>query len=148
MAKREKLSQFEKYQGFKKAVETYKHYLDTSNFIGAYVIAFSMLEDRVNAMYAVRLFLKQSRYPKPQRVYATRFSQRLKYLLSHQDIDQITRNNWMQCANDRNEKLHAAMWNIDEFSKADAENVLRHARLADKARKAQQRKIRGKGGRS
>ncbi len=114
--------------------------LSQGNYIGAYVIAFSIFEDRINAMYATRKHLQRGRYPTPHSVYNTSFKRRLKVLKNAGDIEQTIRNDWKICANDRNEKLHAAMWNINEFKKKDAEAVLKRSREADKLRKQQKSK--------
>ena len=46
-------SQRKKYEHHKKANGTLNYYLEQGNLIGAYVIAYSLLEDRVRAMYVV-----------------------------------------------------------------------------------------------
>ena len=48
-----KESQRKKYEHHKKANGTLNYYLEQGNFIGAYVIAYSLLEDRIRAMYVV-----------------------------------------------------------------------------------------------
>ncbi len=47
-------SQSEKYVAFKTAYETISHYREQGNFIAAYTIAFSLIEDRIRAMAVVR----------------------------------------------------------------------------------------------
>ena len=46
-------SQRKKYEHHKKANGTLNYYLEQGNWIGAYVIAYSLLEDRLRAMYVV-----------------------------------------------------------------------------------------------
>jgi len=48
-----KESQRKKYEHHKKANGTLNYYLEQGNWIGAYVIAYSLLEDRLRAMYVV-----------------------------------------------------------------------------------------------
>jgi hypothetical protein len=48
-----KESQRKKYEFHKKANGTLNYYLEQGNWIGAYVIAYSLLEDRLRAMYVV-----------------------------------------------------------------------------------------------
>ena len=139
MAGRDDLSPLEQYANFKRAVETYQHYLQIGNFIGAYVIAFSMLEDRVNVMYATRYQLQEKRSLSLPQLHMTTFSRKVIYLLKQGYITSVERADWLKCATDRNRKLHSAMWNLDEFTRADAETVLQHVRAADRLRKAQKR---------
>jgi len=46
-------SQRKKYEHHKKANGTLNYYFEQGNWIGAYVIAYSLLEDRLRAMYVV-----------------------------------------------------------------------------------------------
>ena len=48
-----KESQLKKYEFHRKANGTLNYYLEQGNYIGAYVIAYSLLEDRLRAMYVV-----------------------------------------------------------------------------------------------
>ena len=45
------LSQKDKYLSFKKAFGSIKYYIDQKNFLASYVIAFSILEDRLLSAY-------------------------------------------------------------------------------------------------
>lgn len=135
MADRNNLTQYEKYFNFKKAHGTYKMYLEQKNYIGAYVIAFSIFEDRVNAMFFVRKIKDKIFNPKVR----TPLIRKLKYLLNHSDISEENFNIWEPLIHNRNNKLHAAMWNIDEFLQVDCEEVLKMANLANTLRSKQKR---------
>ena len=58
MAKRSELSQKGKYEGFKNAFKTYNHYIEKENYIGAFVVAFSIFEDRLTACFLLDHGLK------------------------------------------------------------------------------------------
>ena len=133
---RSDLSQNQKYLGFKKAFNTYKHHLENENYIAAYVIAFSILEDRVSAMYVIRLRQTQK---KPDVWHS--FVKKLGILKANGDIDDSNYAEWKKAAMNRNSKIHAAMWRVDEFSKTDCEDVIKFARQADTARIKQKKEL-------
>ena len=141
MVNKEALSPLEQYQGFARAIETYKRFLESENYIGAYVIAFSILEDRVNAMYATRYAQEKGRPPTAYHIGSQSFVRKVAYLERQRDVDEPAKKRWATASQDRNQKLHAAMWNIDEFQRSDAETILKLAREADRLRKAQKRRL-------
>lgn len=136
-AKRTTLGRQEQYVVFKTTFETYKSYMEGKNYIGAAVIAFSILEDRVNTMHIVRL--KHEGKPIPEG--HTSFGKQLKYLLKFLDIDQTTLDSWMVSADKRNELFHKAMFNLDTFNATVCNDFLKQARAADKARRDQKKKL-------
>jgi hypothetical protein len=69
------------------------------------------------------------------------FVKKVVYLQRRGDIELAAKKRWATASQDRNQKLHAAMWNIDEFQRPDAEAVLKLAREADRLRKAQKRRL-------
>jgi hypothetical protein len=140
MARKASLSPLEQRDAFRRAFDTYRHYLDGQNYIGAYVVAFSILEDRINALFITRYRIQHGDYPTELRVQRTPFARKLAYLLSQGDIAQDDHDTWSACAADRNSKVHAAMWNLDAFQRADAESILRAAQRASMARATQKRK--------
>jgi len=130
MGNRIALSQQQKHETFKTAFDTYKKYLDSENFIGAYVVAFSILEDRITAAYMLlQDHLKKNR---PTKLWKLKFSQKINPLHENGFISQTAINNFRMCANNRNLKFHAAMWNLNEFSAEDCQKVIKLAREADK----------------
>jgi hypothetical protein len=140
MANKATLSSLEQKEYFAKAFETYKRCLEAKNSIGAYVIAFSILEDRINALYITRYNIIHGVYPSEQAVRETGFSKKVRYLHKHGDVDKVEHDDWLLRAIERNTKLHAAMWNIDEFKPNDAEALVVGARKADSLRAIQKRK--------
>lgn len=135
--KRQEQSQQEKYISFKKAFGTYNHYLATGNYIGAFAIAFSILEDRVNALY----FSRKTAIGEPRPKGFGTFCNKLKYLQKHGDIDEQLLKDFNECANERNDKIHAAMWNIEEFREGDCRRIIECARKADKLRNQQKKRV-------
>lgn len=141
MAHKATLSPLEQKEFFARAFETYKHYIDTQNFIGAYVIAFSILEDRISAMYMTRFIIDQGVYPTEINLRTTPFKKKVDYLHKFGDISDIEHDDWLLRAHERNSKVHAAMWNIDEFKLGDTETLVASARKADNLRGRQKQKF-------
>ena len=51
MSQKDELSPHQQRRGFARAFDTVQSYLEIGNLIGAYVIAFSILEDRITKMF-------------------------------------------------------------------------------------------------
>jgi hypothetical protein len=141
MPRKDSLSPREQRARFAKAFDTYQHYLDTENYLAAYVVAFSILEDRVNAMYLTCYHAVTGRAATAEDAVRLGFGYKLKYLLANGVIGVEEKEAWSNLANDRNSKFHAAMWRLDEFQKEHAEGVLECVRKADGARRAQKSRL-------
>jgi hypothetical protein len=125
---REGLTPQERYDKFRQAFGTYNCYFKAGNLIGAFVIAFSIFEDRLMALYMLAHEAKGLRKPTGfKRLFA-----KLEFLRSHEIIDCNQEKEWKEIANIRNQKLHSAMWNLDEFSKKDCQQIISQARIVDK----------------
>ena len=105
-------SQRKKYEHHKKANGTLNYYLEQGNWIGAYVIAYSLLEDRLRAMYVVvkrdiegiELIKDDINVPLARIVgYLKKNS-----YLSKELAKQLQKANML-----RNTLLHDAMWQVD-----------------------------------
>lgn len=136
-------SQQDKYVAFKTAFQTVNHYLDPDqeNFLAAYVIAFSLIEDRVRAMYVVQhRSINGGMGPTPKQINAS-FANHVRLLQAADIIPQADSKLLLEEAKARNELLHAAMWNLNAFTRPSVEQVLHLARTVDKLRRAQKRLI-------
>lgn len=138
MIDREELNQWEKFKGFKLAFETYKHHLENQNFIASYVIAFSVLEDRINAIYYTRELIDNRKKPSGY----IPISAKIRHIYERGDISENVRDKWLEEAKNRNHKIHQAMWNIEAFKSKDCDRVIGYAREADKLRSKQKRAYR------
>ena len=125
---REKLNNTEKYKTFKKAFDTFEYYLNEKNFIGAYVLSFSILEDRLNASY----YLLHDKLQKKRPTKFKAFNKKLKFLLENHYINKQEYKSIQKAAKERNKKLHAAMWNLNEFSEDDCQRLIPLVRHLDK----------------
>lgn len=139
MSQKEQLTPPEQRDRFARAVETVHHYLAAGNFIGAYVVAFSILEDRITAMYMTCRQREEGRANQTDTQRHQRLAKKMSLLVNQGVITVATRDHWLTIANERNRKLHDAMWNLDEFHADDVERVMEAARQASNLRKAQKR---------
>ena len=113
-----KESQLKKYEFHKKANGTLNHYLEQGNYIGAYVIAYSLLEDRIRAMYVVIQRDVNNVELEVDDVKRSLggiigFLNKNKYL-TNDFAKQLHKANYV-----RNTLLHDAMWQIDVFKEED-----------------------------
>lgn len=115
-------SQLKKYEHHKKANNTLKHYLEEGNYIGAYVIAYSLLEDRVRAMYVVvqrdvhRVVYTSNDINAP-------FARIVDYLEKNSHLSKELAKQLYKANNNRNTLLHDAMWELDVFKEKDVITV-------------------------
>jgi hypothetical protein len=142
MPRKDSLSPQEQRANFAKAFDTYQHYLNTENYLAAYVVAFSILEDRINSMYLTcHQVVLVDRPITVDDVARLGLGSKLKFLLMHGVIGMEEKEAWLNMANDRNSKFHAAMWRLDEFQKEHAQAVVECVRKADTARRMQKSRI-------
>lgn len=129
----------DKYVAFKTAYQTITHYLAQDNFLAAYVVVFSLIEDRVRAMFVV--WHRDTKKNEPtSRQIAVRFSEHIHRLHMAGDIPEEEAELLLKEAKIRNELLHAAMWNLKAFDKAAVDRAVKLTRTVDKLRRAQKKK--------
>lgn len=132
-AKKLSLTQHQKHVGFKKAFETYTNYLSSKNFIGAYVVAFSFLEDRISVAYVHLKDIQKEKRPTQDEFIDLK--KKLSFLSHHKQLTSCDFEAFKKIADDRNEKLHEAMWNLDTFTEEACISLINLARKADKLAK-------------
>ncbi len=141
MPRKDSLSPQEQRANFAKAFDTFQHYLNTENYLAAYVVAFSILEDRINAMYLTCYQLVTGHTGTAEDAVRLGFGNKLKFLHANGVIATEDRESWSNLANDRNSKFHAAMWRLDEFQKEHAQAVIECVRKADGVRRMQKSQL-------
>lgn len=133
-------TQQDKYVAFKTAYQTITHYYDKGNFLAAYVVAFSLIEDRVRAMFVVQhRIVNEGKNPTQKQVSAS-FSKYVRQL-QLTDIPQEDAAKLLEEAKTRNKLLHAAMWNLKAFDKTAVDRAVKLTRTVDKLRRAQKKKL-------
>lgn len=129
----------DKYVAFKTAYQTITHYLAQDNFLAAYVVAFSLIEDRVRAMFVVWHRVTKKNEPTSTQITAG-FSKHVRQLHLAGDIPEEEAKLLIEEAKMRNELLHAAMWNLKAFDQAAADRAVKLSRSVDKLRRTQKKK--------
>jgi hypothetical protein len=124
----------EKAAFFEKMAEAIDYYLSEEQYLSAYVVAFSFLEDRIGALYAERCRVEGV-------VPATnaKFVEQIHQLQGAGDLPPKLASACLAKRGQRNELFHNAMWNLDGFTEKAAKAVLQVARQANNARTRQQR---------
>lgn len=133
-------TQQDKYVAFKTAYQTITHYLAQDNFLAAYVVAFSLIEDRVRAMFVVQHRIATDGKDPTAKQIAASFSNHIRQLQLAGDIPQEDANLLLAEAKIRNELLHAAMWNLKAFDQTTIDRAIKLTRTVDKLRHAQKKK--------
>jgi hypothetical protein len=124
---REGLSQHEKYLGFQQAFRTIKAYRSSESWLSAYVVAFSVFEDRLTAARLLCADLNREGRPRGHpRLYS-----QVEYLKKAGRIGEVEAREWKAAGDRRNSLLHAAMWNVEAVQEWDVVAVIKLARAAD-----------------
>ena len=115
-------SQRKKYEHHKKANSTLNYYLEQGNWIGAYVIAYSLLEDRLRAMYVVAQRDIHKVVTTDEDIKAP-FARLVGYLKKNNHLEQEFASKLQKANDNRNKLLHDAMWELDVIKEKDVANV-------------------------
>lgn len=141
---REQFSQQEKYVAFKTAYSFINKYERDQNYIAAYVIAFSLLEDRIRAMFVICYRATQGTEPKQDKI-DEHFKKIISKLIHHQYLDEKFAKEILDEADRRNKLLHTAMWKLDAFTEKSVADLKTILRKADKLLKDKKRELGIKG---
>jgi len=128
MVDRNQLSQTEKYLGFKKAHDTFSAYRGRGEFLAAYVVAFSIFEDRVITSYQLGHDLSGKARPSTHSAHY----KKVLFLESAGLIPKDRADAWRKAGDDRNRILHAAMWMPDAVADADCTAAIALAKEAER----------------
>ena len=109
-------SQLKKFENHKEANSTLSYYLDQGNLLSAYVIAYSLLEDRVRAMYVVvqrdvhKVFYRESDINGS-------YARMVDYLKDNNHLSNELASRLKKSNDARNNLLHNAMWELNVVTK-------------------------------
>ena len=138
-------AQKQKYEEFKKAYSTLKKLMADEAYIAAYVIAFSILEDRLIALYVVLLRRDEQReMTKGDRCIG--FAKIVNMLVKAGNLEHKFGDELKAKARERNALFHATMWNLNNFTNENVKQLQDLVRRLDRARD-KQRKLCGNGSR-
>ena len=116
----------EKYLSFNKAFGSIKHYVEHGNFLAAYVIAFSILEDRLLAAYIVCYKHQHGEELSLRKLDNASLHQLVGKLHYLKVIDSEFHKELVDINNQRNLLIHLMMWKLNEIS-AEVVNDVRLA---------------------
>jgi hypothetical protein len=131
-------NQAEKVIAFARAYETLKTFKQNGELLAAYVIGFSIFEDRIRAMYVVRYRHEEKNEPSWGKINQS-ITQVIRYLTAHGDIPAENKEPFVQAAWSRNNIIHAAMWRPDSTTNDEVEAIIKLGRKADSLRRKQKR---------
>lgn len=137
---RKNASQQEKYIAFRTAYGMLKHYEETENYIAAYVIAFSILEDRIKAMFAVSFLYKNACVPNTDE-FNNGFVPLINKVSNWNFLMGDTADKLKSEAIVRNKLLHAAMWRLDAFTPEAVKRVKHLVNVVEKELRALKKKV-------
>lgn len=108
------LSPYAKYETFKKAYDNVNFFTESGNLIAAFVLCFSILEDRLCAAVVV-CCRACKRKVNEDNVSKMPFEQRIDHLLAMKAIDEDLYERLQKAAHLRNDLTHKMMWRLDVF---------------------------------
>lgn len=129
-----------KYVAFRTAYSLVNHYEKSQNYLAAYVIAFSILEDRLKAMYVICYRRTQGCDP-TAKLLDEGFRKLVSKLLHHQYIAKDLAERLAEEAEMRNQLLHTAMWKLDAFTPDTVGRIKSLVRLVDTLHKAKKKEL-------
>lgn len=111
----DKLGPYAKYKVFKKAFDTLSFYTDSGNIVGAFVLSFSILEDRLKAAM-VDCFNAIEEPIGIKDVSKIPYAKIVSRLKRVNVIDASLEKRLIEAADLRNRLTHQMMWRLDVFS--------------------------------
>lgn len=129
------LTQTEKHLSFKKAFGSINHYVEQKNFLAAYIIAFSILEDRLLASYIVCYKHKNKEDLSLRKLDNVALSQLIGKLHYIKVINIEFTNHLVELSNERNILIHLMMWKLDEFNLESVDKVRQAITKIEKSRR-------------
>ena len=109
-------------------------------YMPAYVTAFSIVEDRLFAMYVVAKRVTDG-VKDVKRDYRTSLLHCAEYLIENKHLEKSMKKKLEKQFELRNKRFHGAMWRLDEFSDKNTKDVVDLARSLTDLRQAQKRKF-------
>lgn len=128
----DKLDPIAKFKVFKKAFDTLRFYTDSGNLVGAFVLSFSILEDRMKA--AMVDCFKAAKEPlDTSNVSKIPYGKIVSRLKRVHAIDANLEKRLLEAADLRNQLTHQMMWRLDVFS---IEHIHEFKKLINDVKKA------------
>ena len=136
----DKLGPYAKYQVFKKAFDTLGFFTDSGNIVGAFVLSFSILEDRMKAAM-VDCFNAVEEPIGTKDVSKIPYGKIVSRLKRVHVIDASLEKRLLDAADLRNRLTHQMMWRLDVFS---IDHINEFKKLINDVKKAHRAFLRAK----
>lgn len=124
----------------KAAFSLIKKSMDQGLYMPAYVTAFSILEDRLFAMYVVAKRVKEG-VKDVKRDYRSSLLHCAEYLIEHGHLEKSMKKKLEKQFDLRNRRFHGAMWRLDEFTEKNTQVVVDLAREMTDFRNKQKKRF-------
>ena len=131
----------ERYQLYSVGFTLIDSLLETDDYISAYLLTFSILEDRITSMWYRRKVRETGWEWESEGLQETNggLQQQLFYLSFKGDIDQVMFDKVRSVVRDRNKLVHQTILNLTNFDKEYVINLMKLLREYDKVAKQQKR---------
>jgi hypothetical protein len=128
------LSNDEKYQLYKSGFTLVNSYLDSEEYITAYLLTHSLLEDRIKSMWFRRKHYETGWDMDDEDLQHTggAVKQQLYYLSIHKDLDENILKRLFILLKERNNLIHYPIPNVKQFKKEYNDNQIDIFRKVDK----------------
>ena len=113
-----------KYQAHKRANSALNHFIAQDNLIAAYVIAYSIFEDKVKAFFIVKMRDVEGNPDWKGSKFNASVKRQLEYLRDTNAIKRNLFNKAAKATQRRNYYIHAAMYNVDFFTMEQVTEVI------------------------
>lgn len=125
--------------GLKAAFSLIKKSMNESLYMTAYVTAFSIVEDRLFAMYVVAKRTTEG-VKDVRRDFRVSMLSYVDYLVENNHLEQSMKSSLKKQFDLRNKRFHGAMWRLHEFTEMNTQTVIDLARKMTDLRKAQKKR--------
>ena len=116
-------SQEQKRLAFAAAYSNLNQYLKTGDFFAAYVIAFSIVEDRLRAIYVLHYWSQNDEIPKPKKINQS--ISRIARLLHAESVLPVELlDEFLGLAKLRNKVIHESIWRTGSVQTDDVKKLM------------------------
>jgi hypothetical protein len=127
---RQQASQEQKRLAFAAAYSNLNQYLKTGDFFAAYVIAFSIVEDRLRAMYVLHYWSQTGEIPKTKKINQS-ISRIAKLLHAESVLPVELLDEFLELARLRNKVIHESIWRTGNVQTEDVKKLMVLGRRLD-----------------
>ena len=128
---REHLGSLGKYSVFKSTIESYNKSIEDGNYPLGFLIASSLLEDRIKSVWVIVEWKRRGTKPTPTDVSKCSLEGMLKDVCEMGHISKTMRDKTLFILEERNILTNLSMWNTDRYSEHICEKFFKYFRRYD-----------------